>query len=127
MTCLKHLIEWIVIFFVISSNRQQFVQVIGSKSDLLESWFGLPQGSIFGSVLFILYVNDFLTSLPMANKTIYFDDNTLLLYGTDGSLQSRATTTILDLQKWLIRQNPLNRDKTFFLQFLPHNRGLLFT
>ena len=40
------------------SNRKQFITSDGCKSQLMTIMCGVPQGSILGPLLFILYVND---------------------------------------------------------------------
>ena len=63
------------------SNRQQYVVVQGVASELNKIKCGVPQGSILGSILFILYIND-LTQVSNKLKNIMFaDDTNLFLTG----------------------------------------------
>ena len=42
----------------ILNDRKQFVDVGGTRSEFCDIKCGVPQGSILGPVLFLLYVND---------------------------------------------------------------------
>jgi hypothetical protein len=59
------------------SNRKQFVYLNGKSSSLLEILLGVPQGSILGPILFLIYTND----LPLSSllKSLLFADDTALL------------------------------------------------
>ena len=60
------------------SDRQQFVQISNIKSSLLPVKTGVPQGSILGSLLFIIYLSDFTNASDIFKIISYADDSTLL-------------------------------------------------
>ena len=61
------------------SNRDQYVFINGTKSELLPITCGVPQGSILGPLLFLIYVND-LALVSKHAKTILFADDTNAIY-----------------------------------------------
>ena len=59
------------------SNRSQFVLVDGCRSKLVNVVSGVPQGSVLGPLLFLLYTSELFSILE--NKLIgYADDSTLM-------------------------------------------------
>ena len=59
------------------TNRYQYVQIENAKSQLLEINTGVPQGSILGPLLFIIYINDISQSSEKIDFIAYADDTTL--------------------------------------------------
>jgi hypothetical protein len=59
------------------TGRKQFVHINGTNSSLLDILLGVPQGSILGPILFLIYIND----LPLCSalKALLFADDTKLL------------------------------------------------
>ena len=63
------------------TERKQFVSINGKNSLLTAVTLGVPQGSILGPLLFLLYIND----LPLVSKlfALLFADDTTLLASAD--------------------------------------------
>jgi hypothetical protein len=62
------------------SNRTQVVIIDGVKSKPMKITCGVPQGSILGPLLFILYINDLPNCLTHAKPFIFADDTNLFLH-----------------------------------------------
>ena len=60
------------------SNRFQRVVLSGGKSEWLEIKAGVPQGSILGALLFLLYINDIVHEIH-SNIRLFADDTTLYI------------------------------------------------
>ena len=77
-------------------NRKQIVCVNGSNSLLLSILIGVPQGSILGPLLFLIYIND----LPLCSELLallFANDTTLLLAGEN--LDELIVKVNVELQK----------------------------
>ena len=56
----KSLVEWVKNYF---SSRKQRIVLPGAMSKWNSIYAGVPQGSIFGPFLFLLYINDIVTNI----------------------------------------------------------------
>ena len=61
------------------SNRKQYVSINGYDSNLADTKFGVPQGSVLGPLLFLIYVNDLNQALKFC-KVHHFADDTNLIH-----------------------------------------------
>ena len=59
------------------TGRKQCVDIDGTQSDWLDVELGVPQGSILGPILFLIYVNDINNADKEASYTKFADDTTI--------------------------------------------------
>ena len=65
------------------TNRQQFISVNNSDSDPLQITCGVPQGSVLGPVLFLIYMNDFTNCSSIFDFHLFADDTNLFYAHSD--------------------------------------------
>ena len=85
-------------------NRKQFVCLGNTNSELLDIHTGVPQGSILGPLLFIIYINDLPLSCSSLTPIIYADDTTLYTKLNTQNIKQFEQNINLELEKvntWL--------------------------
>ena len=108
------------------SNRKQYVYLNGSTSSLRNITCGVPQGSVLGPLLFLLYINDLPNISKILNFYLFADD--INIYYENDSLEVMEKVINAELKKlslWLrINRLSLNISKTNFVIFRPYNKKL---
>ena len=66
--------KWIQSFL---SNRSQRVILDGVKSDTADVTSGVPQGTVFGPLLFLFFINDLPESILSSDTKLFADDSLL--------------------------------------------------
>ena len=82
---------------------------------------GVPQGSVLGPLLFLIYVNDIYRVVPGENIKLFADDTNLFIFDEDSNkLTKRANNCLKDLDNWFKSNKlTLNLDKTSYMVFSP--------
>ena len=60
------------------TNRQQFTTVNNQPSELWSNEFGVPQDSILGPLLFLIYINDLSKAIIFSSLQCFADDTSIL-------------------------------------------------
>ena len=99
--------------------REQYVSINGYNSSHLNVTCGVPQGSVLGPLLFLIYIND----LPLVSSklTFYlFADDTNIYYEAENLVQQQSVVNkeLKKVKKWLdANKLSLHIDKTNFIMF----------
>ena len=84
------------------TNRTQQVAVRGTMSNKNDLSLGVPQGSILGPLLFLLYIDDMVNVISHGKVTMYADDTTLYVSGTSlNDIQFKLQEDLIALKNWI--------------------------
>ncbi len=93
-----NVLQWIKTFLL---DRTQSVKVGAAFSSCRPVLSGVPQGTVFGPVLFLLYINDLADNIkPPVSIKKFADDVTLYLSFSDSSERPVMQTSLEDACNW---------------------------
>ena len=109
-------------------SRQWVVNINGTNSDSRTMRWGVPQGSVLGPLLFILYISpieDIIHSHSL-NVLLYADDTQIyvsLKPSSKEDIKIRFEVCLSDLRTWFVANKLCcNSSKTNFIYFTPLSR-----
>ena len=106
------------------SHRFQYVTYNGSQSSQQLIKCGVPQGSILGPLLFLVYINDLCIVCKSTEPVLLADDTNLFSSGSNArSLQDGVNNDLAIIAEWLkVNKLSLNIKKTHFMCFSAKNK-----
>jgi hypothetical protein len=83
-------------------KRKQYCTYMGSKSEPMEIKSGVPQGSILGPLLFLLYISDLGNIFNKLTPVLFADDSNLIVTGKNiKEIEDNAKQELPRLIEWL--------------------------
>lgn len=97
------------------TGRSQYVEIRGVKSGLLAMNCGVPQGSVIGPLLYIIYTGD----INLSNVVMYADDTTILSSGHSAERATMCAGGDVENIASYFKKNDLhiNAEKSVYIDF----------
>ena len=101
------------------TNRSQYVSILGYDSKTKQLNHGVPQGSVLGPLLFLIYINDLHFAIKHCNVFHFADDTNLLkIDNPSKKMEKMINADLKTLYNWLLANKiSLNCDKTEIIFF----------
>ena len=100
-------------------NRQQYTETVGEKSKYLKVLFCVPQGSVLGPPLFLLYINDLIQCCKVSNFVLYADDTNIFVSApTYEEALAKANNVLKSVSEYMmVNQLHINLTKSYYINF----------
>ena len=104
------------------SNRFQYTEIHGEKSELLALSYGVPQGSVLGPLLFLVYINDIANCSGLGIFVLFADDTNIFVKGSTEHEAYQKGNSLLKLVKeyMLLNKLHMNMSKCCYIHFKPN-------
>src|SRR5437867_11982760 len=109
------------------TNRMQYVNVNGHRSSSDHITYGVPQGSVLGPLLFLIFINDIgFLNLSNLKPKLFADDTNAFVHSLSlTDLAAKSQNAMDNLAEWITANKlSINYDKTCYIVFSPkHSRS----
>lgn len=104
-------LKWFSTYLSHRYQRTKFNSVISGAK---ETQYGVPQGSVLGPILFILYINDLKRILKNCDINLFADDTVIFIASNNATAATeKLNSDLVNLSKWLkYKKLKLNVTKT---------------